>query len=78
METIVLRAHFDGERILLDDEYELRPNTNLLITVLRQLDVEEEEWLRLSAQSLEAAYGDSEPEYSLNLIKEPNPNYEGG
>ena len=78
METNVLSAHFDGERILLDDEYELRPNTNLLITVLRQLDVEEEEWLRLSAQSLEAAYGDSEPEYSLNLIKEPNPNYEGG
>jgi len=63
METVILRAHFDGERILLDDEYELRPNTNLLITVLREPDVEEEEWLRLSLQRLEAAYGDSEPEY---------------
>ena len=78
METIILRAHFDGERILLDDEYELRPNTNLLITVLRAPDVEEEEWLRLSAQRLEAAYGDFEPEYPTSLIKEPNPNYEGG
>jgi len=63
METVILRAHFDGERILLDDEYELRPNTNLLITVLREPDVEEEAWLRLSLQRLEAAYGDSEPEY---------------
>lgn len=77
METIVLRAHFDGEQILLDDEYELRPNTNLLITVLREPDAEEEAWLRLSMQRLEAAYGESEPEYSFNLIKEPNPNYEG-
>jgi len=63
METVISRAHFDGERILLDDEYELRPNTNLLITVLREPDVEEEAWLRLSLQRLEAAYGDSEPEY---------------
>ena len=66
METVILRAHFDGERILLDDEYELRPNTNLLITVLREPNIEEEAWLRLSLQRLEAAYGDSEPEYSLD------------
>ena len=73
METIILRAHFDGERILLDDEYDLRPNTNLLITVLSKPDAEKKAWLRLSAQRLAATYGDSEPDYSLNLIKEPNP-----
>ncbi len=65
METIILRAHFDGERILLDDEYELRPNTNLLITVLREPSAEELAWLQLSADGLASAYGEAEPEYSL-------------
>lgn len=78
METVILRAHFDGERILLDDDYDLLPNTNLLVTVLRQPDAEETAWLKLSAQRLDAAYGDSEPEYSVSMIKEPNPSYEGG
>ena len=42
-----------------------------------QLDPHREDWLRLSALSLEGAYGEEEPEYSLDLIKEPNPEYEG-
>ncbi len=29
------------------------------------------------AQAVEAAYGESEPEYPLDLIKEPNSDYEG-
>ncbi|OLE53902.1 MAG: hypothetical protein AUG51_10585 [Acidobacteria bacterium 13_1_20CM_3_53_8] len=31
----------------------------------------------LSQMGLANAYGDDEPEYSLDLIKEPNPDYEG-
>jgi antitoxin component of MazEF toxin-antitoxin module len=31
----------------------------------------------LSQRGLANAYGDDEPEYSLDLIKEPNPDYEG-
>lgn len=41
-------------------------------------DSEREDWLLLAQQSLERAYGDDEPEYSPNLIREPNPEYEGG
>jgi hypothetical protein len=78
METITLRAHFDGKQILLDDPYELQPNTNLLVTVIRIPDAEQKAWLKLSAQGLSAAYGDEEPEYPLSLIREPNPNYETG
>jgi hypothetical protein len=78
METITLRAHFDGERILLDDPYDLKPNTNLLVTVLRAPDDEEKAWLALSIKGLETAYSDAEPDYSLSLIKEANPNYEAG
>ena len=78
MATKTLRAHFDGEQILLDEPYELEPNTKLIITVLPEtLEEEREDWTRLALESLERAYGDDEPEYSLDLIKEANPEYEG-
>lgn len=41
-------------------------------------DSEREDWLLLAQQSLESAYGDDEPDYSPNLIREPNPDYDGG
>jgi hypothetical protein len=69
-------AHFDGERILLDEPFELAPNTRLLVTVLPNHDEEYEAWLRLSSQRLQDAYGEDEIEYSLSLIKEANPEYE--
>ena len=69
-------AHFDGEHILLDEPVELEPNTKLLVTVLPK-DIEREEWLELSRKGLQRAYNaNGEPEYSIDLIKEPNPEYE--
>ena len=35
-------------------------------------DEERESWATLSLKGLETAYGDDEPEYSTDLIKEPN------
>ncbi len=74
-----LRAHFDGSQILLDEPCELEPNTKLIVTVLPKdnSDDEREAWLRLSMKKLEDAYGQDEPEYSLDLIREANPEYEG-
>ena len=78
METVNLRAHFDGKQILLDEPFELEPDTELIVTILpKSLDDEREDWARLALESLERAYGDNEPEYSLDLIKEANPEYEG-
>jgi hypothetical protein len=78
METKTIRAHFDGNQILLDEPYELEPNVELIITVLpKSSDEEREDWARLSLESLARAYSDDEPEYSLDLIKEANPEYEG-
>jgi hypothetical protein len=78
MENKTLRAHFDGNQILLDEPFELEPNVELIITVLpKSADEERENWARLSLGSLARAYGDDEPDYSLDLIKEPNPEYEG-
>lgn len=42
------------------------------------LQEEREDWTQLAMESLERGYGDYEPEYSLDLIKEVNPEYEGG
>jgi hypothetical protein len=35
-------------------------------------------WLSLSLGTLASAYGDSEPEYTQGMIKEPNPEYGKG
>lgn len=67
---------FDDEYILLDQELELEPNTQLIVTVLPQHDDEREAWINLSIKKLENAYGLDEIEYSLDLIKEANPEYE--
>ena len=78
MENITLRAHYDGTRVLLDDEIELPANTKLLVTVIRSPeDVERVSWLNFSAQGLASAYDDDdEPEYPVTLVKERNPEYE--
>ena len=74
MESITLRAHFDGKQILLDEPFPLQPNTKLIVTVIPDpLDEERDDWGRLALQNLARAYGPDEPEYSLDDIKEVNP-----
>ncbi len=78
MPMIALPAHFDGKQICLDEPFDLKPNTKLIVTVLpiQEPDDEREEWLLLSRQRLEEGYAENEPEYSPELIKEANPDYE--
>ncbi len=81
MNTVTLRAHFDGEQIRLDEPYELPPDAPLLIMVL-PLDVtgdaeERDAWMLGAEQALARAYSDDEPEYTLDMIREPNPKYDG-
>jgi hypothetical protein len=86
MNPITLRAHFDGEHIILEEPINLEPDTQLIVTVLPQIksngeshedDNVNEDWVNLSIKGLEYAYGADEETYSLELIKEPNPEYEG-
>lgn len=77
MQIVTLQAHFDGRQILLDEPYELEPNTKLVVSVIEMQNDEREDWTRFSLANLEHAFGDDEPEYSLGLIKEANPKYEG-
>jgi hypothetical protein len=77
MSSISIPAHFDGKQILLDEPCELETNARLIVTVLPNHDSEYSSWSLLSAEGLSRAYGACEEEYSLDLIKELNPDYEG-
>ena len=46
MEIVTLQAHFDGKRILLDEPYELAPNTKLIVSVIQMQDEEREDSTR--------------------------------
>ncbi len=79
MDTVVLHAHFDGERIQLNEPYNIEQNTKILVTILpnESCDTEQKDWIKLALSGLENAYSKNEPEYSFDMIKEANPNYEG-
>lgn len=78
-----VRAHFDGEQIHLDEPCMLEPDTPLLVLILPKPQEAHEaaddhaDWIRLSQQAFANAYGEDEPEYSVDAIKEPNPDYAG-
>ena len=74
---ISIPAHFDGERILLDEPVELERDARLIVTVVPKDNDERESWLRLSAAQLNAAYNGVGDDYSLDLVNEMNPDYEG-
>jgi hypothetical protein len=79
MNTISIRAHYDGEEIRLDEPFQLEPNSELIVTVLPKSvrEPERDDWLRLSGARLEDAYRADEPDYSPDMIREANPDYEG-
>lgn len=68
MKLVALRAHFDGERVQLDEPFELQPGTLVMVLVSGD-DPDRADWLRLSEQRLAEAYGADEPEYPLSLLK---------
>jgi hypothetical protein len=76
MKPVVLRAHFDGARILLDEHFDLKPGTPLFVMLLPASEIEYDNWTKLSAQGLAFAYSDAEPEYTMTAVREPNPDYE--
>ncbi|HSK71564.1 MAG TPA: antitoxin family protein [Pyrinomonadaceae bacterium] len=71
--SLTLEVIFDGDVFRPVKPVKLKPNTKMEIIIVD----ERAEWLDFASQQLSEAYGDDEPEYSLNLIKEKNPEYEG-
>lgn len=73
MQTLSFTAHFDGERIQLDEPCALPSDARLLVTILPAdaVDAEREEWYALSKAGLARAYSDDEPDYPASLIRKP-------
>lgn len=66
MASVSLKAHYDGQRILLDEPYDLPRDAPLIVTVLSpEPDAERADWIAEAERSLARAYGDDEPEYSI-------------
>ena len=59
----------DNTHLKLLQPIQLPKRTRVIITVMQPGDDERESWLQASAGQLSRAYGDDEPEYSLELVK---------
>ena len=66
----MLKAHFDGREIRLDEPYELPVNARLMVMVL-PATADDEMWRELAKTGLARAYGDNEPDYPLSMVAEP-------
>jgi hypothetical protein len=65
MPSVTLKAHYDGERIQLDEPFDIPPNTPLMVTVLSSTEsVVGNDWVRRAREGLAAAYAPDEPEYT--------------
>jgi hypothetical protein len=71
MPTVALKAHFNGEHIVLDEPFDLPPHSPLIVMLLPEPDTERADWEVLAVESLARAYGPDGPDYSLNDIKRP-------
>ena len=79
MESLTLKAHFNGTQVVFDEPVTLEPNMKLLVIVLPNgTDPETAEWFDLSAEHFNSAFGDDEPEYDFEDLIEVNPEYDRG
>jgi hypothetical protein len=75
MNTIILKAHYDGKQICLDEPYELQPDARLIVTVVSGDSIEDERqaWLAAAQAGFASAYGNDEPDYSDAVLRETPP-----
>lgn len=68
MPTALLKAHYDGRQIVLDEPFALPINAPLMVAIIASNE-ERSEWETFGAQNLARAYGDDEPEYTVADLK---------
>jgi hypothetical protein len=70
MPAVTLKAHYDGERILLDEPFEIPTNAPLTVTVLSSSVAERgDDGLSAARGGLARAYGDTEPTYTPGDVR---------
>jgi hypothetical protein len=67
----------DATHLELFRPIQIPPHSRIVVAVLASEDIldEREAWFRFAAEQFQVAYGENEPEYTLDLIREPNPEY---
>lgn len=64
MHSVILKAHYDGKQIVLDEPYDLPVNAQLAVTLLSSTpSASDGQWLYLAKAGLAQAYSDDEPDY---------------
>jgi len=74
MPTVALQAHFDGERIVLDEPYDLPANAPLMVTLMPSSpDPDSEEaWLKVASFS-DAFTFLNDPEEDIYTLNDGEP-----
>jgi len=72
---VAIKAICDGEKIVLPRQISLPVGDVIVVFVETSGDMEKRQWSELAAHHLSRAYGDDEPEYPTDRVKEPNPEY---
>ena len=67
----------DSTHLELSKPIDTPSGQKVLVSVAetQELLEDREQWARASAEGLQAAFGDSEPEYTVDLVKDPNPSF---
>ena len=77
MAHIVEAQVIDSHHLKLKKPIKIAPGSTILVTIKPAEGVaEDQEWYLLSSLGLEEAYSENEPDYSLESIKIPNPEYQ--
>lgn len=73
MKAIETTAHFDETGLLKIDNLPVIKSQHVKVLILIEDQID---WYKFTAEGLAAAYDENEPDYTLDLIKEPNPGYQ--
>ncbi len=74
MQAIETTASFNERGELKIDKLPNLKNQKVKLLILLE-ENEQNEWYHFSDKAMSAAYGDNGPLYSLNMVKEPNPDF---
>jgi len=74
MQAIETTASFNEKGELKIDNLPMIKNQKVKLLILLQ-ENEQSEWYRFSGKELSAAFSEDEPDYTLNMLNEPNPDY---
>jgi hypothetical protein len=68
----------DGSHLKLLQRINVPPGSRVMISVMPIDDMadENEAWPQMAAESLAAAYGEEEPDYSAKFIRQHNPEFQ--